>query len=155
MRAQERAPTEQDNSTDVLKLRVQQLNRQIKDRRGKGEAAKRQLDQTLASVALFLDVLAKQQEQAKTPNPEMLLFVAQSYSSLDRHALAAELANKVSEPAPEPGKKDTDPRAQGFYHAARLLVARELRLAAQSENKDFAKAQQALADILKSPWDNR
>ncbi|HEV3085319.1 MAG TPA: tetratricopeptide repeat protein [Gemmataceae bacterium] len=144
-----------DNSIDVLKLLVQQLNAQIKDLRGKGDAAKTQLDQTLASVALFLDVLAKQQEQAKTPNPEFLLFVAQSYSSLDKHALAAELANKVSEPAPEPGKKDTDPRAQGFYHAARLLVARELRLAAQSENKDFAKAQQALADILKTPWGKR
>src|SRR5205807_7493115 len=110
-----------------------------------------QLDQTIASVSLFLELLAKQQEQAKTPNPELLLFIAQSYSSLDKHSLAADLANKISEPVPEQGKKEADPKALSFYYAARLLVSRELRLAAaQSADKDFSKAHQALNEVLKT-----
>ena len=56
---------------------------------------------------------------------------------------------------PEQGKKEADPKALSFYYAARLLVSRELRLAAQSDNKDFSKAQQALNEILKTPWGKR
>jgi hypothetical protein len=144
-----------ENTIDVLKLLVLQLNAQIKELRAKGDSAKAQLDKNIQSVSLFLEVLAKQQEQAKTPNTELILFVAQSYSSLDNHTRAAELANKVGEPPPELGKKDPDPKALGFYYAARLLVARELRLAAASESKDFSKAQQALDELAKTAWGKR
>ena len=172
-----------DNSIDVLKLLVQQLNAQIKELRARGESAKTQLDQTIASVSLFLELLAKQQEQAKTPNPELLLFIAQSYSSLDMHDKAALLLQKVEEPKSDTGDAEPKqlqlyhggrmlyvrelrldkkydqaaaaPKALSFYYAARLLVSRELRLAAQSDNKDFSKAQQALNEILKTPWGKR
>jgi TolA-binding protein len=140
-----------DNSIDILVQFVRQLNAQIKELRARGEPARKQLDQTIASVSTFLDVLAKQQE--KSPNPELTLFLAQSYSSLDNHARAAELASKISEPGPDPVRKEIDPKALGFYRAARTLVIRELRLAAAaSPEKDFSKAEAALKEVLRTPW---
>ena len=145
-----------DNSVEVLKLLVQQLNVQIKELKSRGEPARAQLEQTIKSVSTFLDLLANQQQQAKTPNTELILFVAQSYSSLDKHAVAAELASKVVQPLAEAGKKEPDPKALGLYYGAQIVVARELRMAAaQSDNKDFAKAKQALDQILNTAWGKR
>ena len=135
---------------------IQQLNAQIKELKSRGDPARAQLEQTIKSISTFLDLLANQQQQAKTPNTELILFVAQSYSSLDKHAVAAELASKVVQPLPEAGKKEPDPKALGLYYGAQIVVARELRMAAaQSDNKDFAKAKQALDQILNTAWGKR
>jgi tetratricopeptide (TPR) repeat protein len=132
-----------DNSLDILVQLVKQLNAQIQHLRGQGAAAGEQLDRTIKSFSDFLDVLAKQQEM--TPKPELLLFLAQSYSTLDNHGRAAELASKIAEPKVEDGKKEADLKATQLYHLGRILYLRELRL-----NGEFDKAESLLKEILGS-----
>jgi tetratricopeptide (TPR) repeat protein len=137
-----------ENSLDILVLFVKQLNLQIQQLKAQGESAQGKLDKTVKSFSAFLDVLAKQQD--KKPNPELLLFLAQSYSTLDNHGKAAELASKTEEPQPEGDKKEIDPRKLQFYYLGRLLLVRELRL-----GQEFAKADLVLKEILGSKWGAR
>jgi TolA-binding protein len=134
-----------ENSVESLVQFVQQLREQVQQLRRRGESAQGDLDKMVANFSKFLDELAKQQDAS--PRPDLLLFLAQSYSSLDKHERAAELADRVAEPKPDPAKNEGDQRAQQIYRAARLLRARELRL-----NKDFGAADKALSEILASPW---
>ncbi len=134
-----------ENSMDILVQLVQQLQVQIQQLRKQGDSAKAQLDKLLASLSTFLDQLAQQQE--KKPKPEVLLFLAQSYSSLDNHNRAVELLNKFPEPKPAEGKTEADPKQIQLYRAARLLLVRELRL-----NQEFDKAKILLQDLRAAPW---
>lgn len=131
------------NYLEILKQLVLHLRVQIQELRGKGESVKAQLEQTVSNFSTFLDQLAKQQE--KSPQPEMLLFLAQSYSSLDNHKRAAELLEQVAEP-PATADKPADPKDVQVYRAARILAARELRL-----DKQYDKAQTVLNGILGTP----
>src|SRR5262249_53472280 len=79
--------TSPENSLDALKDLVRQLSQQIHDLRQKGQSAQALLDQTVQSFSFFLDELARQ----KDLKPEMVLFLAESYGSLDKHKTAAEL----------------------------------------------------------------
>ena len=97
-----------ENSLDILVLLVKQLNVQIQQLKAQGESAKPQLEKLVKSFATFLDVLARQQE--KDSKAELLLFLAQSYSTLDNHSRAAELAGKIEQPKPDGDKKEPDPR---------------------------------------------
>jgi hypothetical protein len=137
-----------DNALDSLVLLVKQLREQLDQLRKQGEPAKARLDQTIASFSTFLEVLAKQQEQ--NPRPEVLLFLAQSYSSLDEHGKAALWAKRISPPQPPAGKKDPDPRPLEIYRIARVLSARELRL-----SKDFERAAGVLRELEATPWGAR
>jgi hypothetical protein len=137
-----------ENSLDSLVQLVQQLRDQIQHLRQQGESAKAQLDKTVANFSTFLDELTKQQE--KNPRPQVLLFLTQSYSSLDKHTRAAELANRIAEPKTPEGKKEPDPREVQIYRVARILYARELRL-----DKEFQKADLILKEIQSAPWGMR
>jgi hypothetical protein len=134
-----------ENAAEILVGFVQQLREQIEQLRRQGNDAQAQFEKTVASFSLFLDELAKQ--QGKDPRPELLLFLAQSYSSLDKHARAAELAGLVAEPKPPEGKSEVEPKQMASYRAARLLHARELRL-----DREFAAADKALKAIQSQPW---
>jgi hypothetical protein len=134
-----------DNSLDILVQFVKQLNAQIQQLRSQGATAEAQLDKTVKSFSEFLDILAKQQE--KSPKPELLLFLAQSYSTLDDHARAADLASQIAEPKPADGKKEVDPKQLQLYYLGRILYLRELRL-----NREFDKAEIVLKEILASKW---
>src|SRR5207248_628510 len=123
-----------ENSLEILVQLVQQLRSQLEALRRQGASAREQLKRTVASFSAFLDELTRQ--QGKTAKPEMTLFWGQSYSSLDKHAQAAELFNTIQPEAPP-----------ALYHLARILYVRELRL-----GKDFAKADAALTEILASEW---
>jgi hypothetical protein len=86
----------------------------------------------------FLDELAK----PKDLSPTVRLFLAQGYSSLEKHAKAADLLAPLPEPKPE------DAAAVRDYRSARLLLAREYRLGGK-----YAEAQAVLAPILsKGGW---
>ncbi|HEX4716058.1 MAG TPA: hypothetical protein VH164_14135, partial [Ktedonobacteraceae bacterium] len=122
-----------ENSLEILVQLVQQLRSHLQELRRQGAPASAQLTKTVASFSTFLDELAKQQQSAK---PEIILFLGQSYSSLDKHDRAAELFDSI--------KGDGPP---ALYHLARILYVRELRL-----GKEFAKAETALKDILASDW---
>src|SRR4029077_8101203 len=89
----------------------------------------------------FLDQLAKQVGQ--DPQSEMILFLAQSFSSLDNHKQAAELLERVPEPKPSGDEKTPDARKVQVYRAARILAARELRL-----DRQFDKAKVLLETLL-------
>jgi tetratricopeptide (TPR) repeat protein len=134
-----------ENSLDILIQFVAQLRTQMAKLHQQGPAAKPRVDQTVASFSAFLDQLAKQQGIAA--RPEVILFLAQSYSSLDKHDRAAELAGKIPEPQPAPGMKDPDPKQVQVYHSGQLLRARELRL-----NQDFPKAETELKAIQQTKW---
>src|SRR5205823_11144005 len=96
--------------------------------------ASEQLQKTIANFSTFLDELTKQEQ--RNAKPEVTLFLAQSYSSLDKHERAAELLDRITKDAPP-----------ALYHLARVLYVRELRL-----GKNFAKADAALTDIMASEW---
>ena len=134
-----------ENSLDILVQFVQQLNAQVQQLRQRGEPAKNDLEKTIANFSAFLGELSKQQE--KNPKPDIILFLAGSYSSLGDHRTAAELAKKIEERRPAAGKDQADPKEMQLYHVARLLYVRELRLA-----KDFATAEATLKWILGTPW---
>jgi tetratricopeptide (TPR) repeat protein/TolA-binding protein len=134
-----------ENSLEMLVELVQQLRDQIVQLRQQGDAARAQLDKITTSFSAFLEVLGKQEE--KDPKPNLLLFLAQSYSSLDRHDLAADLAAKIAEPKPAAGNKEPDAKQLQIYYFAQILQARELRL-----NGQFDEAQKALERIQQAPW---
>jgi tetratricopeptide (TPR) repeat protein len=134
-----------ENSLDILVQLVQQLQEQIQQLQQQGDKAKEQLDKTVSNFTTFLDELAKQQE--KSPKAAVLLFLAQSYSSLDNHPRAAELVSQVPEPKPAEGQTEADPKEMRFYQVARILHVRELRL-----SKDFKNAEAALKALMTTKW---
>jgi hypothetical protein len=134
-----------DNAQQILIQFVQQLREQVQQLRSQGESAQQQLEKMVGNFSQFLEVLAKQQE--KNPKPEVLLFLAQSYSSLENHARAAELASQIPEPRPDEGKKEADPKQVALCRFARILFARELRL-----NKELDKAELVLKEIRGTKW---
>jgi hypothetical protein len=123
-----------ENSFEILVQLIQQLRTALQELRQQGAPAREQLNKTVASFSTFLDELTKQQQ--KNAKPDMLLFLGQSYSSLDKHDRAAELLNTIQPDAPP-----------ALYHLARVLYVRELRLA-----KDYSKAEATLKEILASDW---
>jgi TolA-binding protein len=118
-----------DNAVDTLRDLLRQLSVQIQDLRQKGDVAKEQLNRTVSSFGVFLDVLAKQQE--KTPDAGRMLFLADGYALLDKHDTAAQLLKQVPEPLAEGDAKEPDPKKVQLYRAVRILYVRELRLARQ------------------------
>jgi hypothetical protein len=142
----------------VLVQMLEQLKGQIADLESKSDspAAKAALARTKKSYGQFLDILA---QQKKLP-PEMGLFLATSYASLDQHAKAATLLEKVAEPEPFkeqppepldpdlaklPGRLEAYQKAVDIYNkklqeyntrmqsyrGTQIMLIRELRLAAK------------------------
>src|SRR5262249_48891201 len=132
----------EEGSTSVLLQLAQQLRDQIEELRKQGDKAKEQLNKTVLSFSSFLDDLAKQDKLST----ETLLFLSQSYASLDQHGKAAALLQKIPEPK---GAGDKPPEAKLVtqYHGSRLLYARQLRL-----DKKYAQADAALKEIRKTDW---
>jgi hypothetical protein len=133
------------NSAESVIPVVQQLNHRLQRERQQGEPAKQESEKTMATLSIFLEEWSRLQE--KSPAPDVVLFLAGIYSSLDDHQKAAEWANRIDEPRPAPGMQVADPKEVQLYHVARLLYVRELRLA-----KEFEKAASALKTIQSAPW---
>jgi hypothetical protein len=134
-----------ENSFEVLLQLGKELNAQIQTLRQQGEPAKEQLESTQRHFAAFVELVEKQ--QTDNPRPEIMLFLAGSYSSLDNHKKAAELASLIREPASMAGQTMPDPKALSIYHVARLLYVRELRLA-----KEFKSAAKAITEVQATAW---
>jgi hypothetical protein len=133
------------NSSEIMVQFVQQLNQQMQQLQRQGESARSQLEKTVASFSRFLDVLARQQENAA--KSDMTLFLAQSYSGLGNHVRAAELANQIGAPKPSADGKAPEARELQLYRLARLLVLREHRL-----SREFDKADVVLKEVAETPW---
>ncbi len=125
----------------TLQQLVLLLREQMQELKKKGN--KDQLKKTIDSYSAFLDELAKQQ---KAPTPEFVRLMAQSYSSLDRHAKAAELLKSVPPPKPGPNGEKPGPKQVQTYQAAQLLYARELRL-----DKKLDEAGKLLVEFKREP----
>lgn len=143
---QKTAGTLEGGASAILVDLVQQLRKQIEELKQRGEGAKAELEKTVASYSGFLDELANQ--PAKNLTPEIIRFLAFSYSGLEKHKEAASLLVKIPKPDPskdpDPAKKaEEDKKNEQFYHSVRLLFVRELRL-----GKDFAKAEETLNEIM-------
>ncbi len=103
-----------DNPLDLLGATMQALSEQIGSLRKQGEPAKPLLEKTTANVAVFLDSLAEQQKT--NARPESLLFLAESFASIDEFAKAGAFAERIEPPAAE---KADDARAEQVYRSAR------------------------------------
>jgi tetratricopeptide (TPR) repeat protein len=136
-----------DNALDIQIQLVRKLEEQVQQLRQRGDAAKAQLDKTVHDFSAFLDELLKHEQ--KSSRSDVFLFLAHAFSSLENHARAAELAARIPPPTAAAGKQP-DPKQLQIYHAARILAARELRLA-----KDFDKAEANINDILGTDWGKR
>lgn len=131
-----------ENPLDLLGATMQALSDQIAALRRQGEPGKDMLEKTSGSVARFLDSLADQQKS--NARPESLLFLAESYATVDQFARAGEFAARIK--PPEADKSD-DTRAQQVYRSARVLMLRSLRKA-----KDWKQAEALLDTLLAEPW---
>jgi hypothetical protein len=123
--------------TSVYVQIVQEIHKHITELKAGGPAKKAQLDKTVASFMAFLDTVAKKQL-----TPEIIFFLANAYSSLDKHAEAGALLAKI--PAPD---KNADDKAHQMYKAAQFMSLRELRL-----GKQYDAALKMLNQILKTEW---
>jgi hypothetical protein len=125
------------DAAGMLLPMVQLLKEQVQELRKQGDKAKDQLARTVETFELFLDETAKN-EKGRTL--EVVLFLAQGYSSLDKHDKAAALLAAVPEP------KDGDEKKTAYYQAIRILLLRELRL-----GRDLKKAREVADEILGTP----
>jgi hypothetical protein len=131
-----------ENPLDLLGATMQALGEQIGSLRKQGQPAKEKLEKTMANVAQFLDSLAEQQKN--NARPESLLFLAESFASIEEFARAGEFASRIEPPPPD--KRD-DARAQQVYRSARVLFLRSLR-----HSKDWKQAEALLETLLATPW---
>ncbi len=131
-----------ENPLDLLGATMQVLSEQVSSLRKQGEPAQDQLQKTAGSVAAFLDSLAEQQKNVS--RPETLLFLAESYASLEQYPRAAEFASRIATPGED--KKD-DARAQQIFRASRVLLVRAFR-----SQRDWRQAEALLDSLLATSW---
>src|SRR5262249_18724121 len=98
------------------------------------------------ATASFLDIVNDLKGKQAAPTPPLLLALAQCYSSLGKHAEAADLLKPVPEPKPEAGAKEADAEATRNYRGCRLFYIRQLRL-----GKKFKEAHDELGSIMGTP----
>jgi hypothetical protein len=128
-----------ENQGQVLAGLVKDLSDHIKEL-AKDPKKKEEHDKAVANFSKFLDVLAQQNLQ--NIKPELLRFLAQSYSALDRHDQAAALLANVQEP-----KAGAKPEEYKVYRFTRLMLAHEYRLA-----KKFTEADKILKELEKTDF---
>ncbi len=111
--------------------------------RKKGSDGAADLQRARENFDKFLNAMAL--ESVETRSPEMVRFMAFSYSLLENHAQAADFLGRL--PPPSSGDGKASPEKETAYQSFQLLHARELRLA-----RRFDDAQNKLRDILKADW---
>jgi hypothetical protein len=129
-----------DNPLELLGATIQVLGEQIRSLRKQGKSAEALLQKTAESVSAFLDYLAEQQKNVT--RPESLLFLAESYASLEQYARAAAFASRILPP-----EQNDDARSQQIYRTAQVLLLRSLRA-----QKDWKRADSLLASLLATNW---
>lgn len=157
-----------EGTAGILMGIVQQLEDQVKALEKAGITKREEHKKTQESIINFLDTLSAQRGKSQ----DMVRFLAFSYSKLNRHDKSADLLDNIKPPPPAPKpeeakkgeteeekeareKKDREIREKyekdlAFYHAIRVMYARELR-----EAKQWDKTSEALKKILKEDWGKR
>ena len=125
-------------AAEVLKQLVVFIPPQLEDlKRKKDEAGLKKVQETFGKI---LEETIKPLTGAKL-TPKLIYFTAQIYSSMDRHKDAADLLDKVTEPAKEAAKPDVD-----LYQTVRVQYAKERRL-----NGELDEARKAMTAIMGDP----
>ncbi len=153
---QKKAGGDDDDTTAILSGLVQEMGTQIEDLRHKLGPASAEVQQTTQTYVEFLDQMRKKWiVPNQNPSPQRLRFLALGYTRLGAHDRAADLLEQVPKPDlsndHDPQKRATENQErEAYYHAIRLALCRELRLA-----KEYDKAQDVLKDILATPIGKR
>ena len=132
-------------AAEVLKQLVVFIPPQLEDlKRKKDEAGLKKAQETFGTI---LEKTIKPLTGDKL-TPKLIYFTAQIYSSMDRHKDAADLLDKVPEPAKEAAKTDVD-----LYQTVRVQYAKERRL--NGELEEARKAMTAIMGDPKTGWGRR
>ena len=128
-------------AAEVLKQLVVFIPPQLEElKRKKDDAALKKAQDTFGKI---LEETIKPLTGDKL-TPKLIYFTAQIYSSIDRHKEAADLLDKVPEPAKDAPKPDVD-----LFETVRVLYVRERRL--NGETDVARKAMDAIMGDPKSP----
>jgi hypothetical protein len=112
-----------------------------------GEEAQKNLANAKEKFGVILEETIKPLTGDKL-TPKLIYFTSQIYSSMDNHKAAAELLEKVAEPAKDAAKTDLD-----LYQMARVMLVRERRL-----NGETAEARKVMDGVMGPPktgWGRR
>lgn len=139
--------------TGILVELVQGLRKQMEELRQKGPKFKGELEKTERSFLAFLDTLAKQpdlvvealkKDEKIDDRVPIVVFLATSYSSLNRHDKAADLLGRI----PEKAKS---------YRAIQVMQLRETRqdardLQGEPRTKALDNVKKQLNTLLETEW---
>ena len=135
-------------AAEVLKQLVVFIPPQLEELKHKtGPDAQKNLANAKEEFGVILEETLKPLTGAKL-TPKLIYFTSQIYSSMDNHKAAADLLEKVTEPAKDAAKTDVD-----LYQTDRVLLVRERRLAGQTE-----EARKIMDEIMGAPktgWGRR
>jgi hypothetical protein len=135
-------------AAEVLKQLVVFIPPQLEELKHKtGEEAQKNLANAKEKFGVILEETIKPLTGDKL-TPKLIYFTSQIYSSMDNHKAAAELLEKVPEPAKDAAKTDLD-----LYQMARVMLVRERRL-----NGETAEARKVMDGVMGSPktgWGRR
>ena len=135
-----------DNAADagaaeVLKQLVVFIPPQLEELKHKsGEEAQKNLANAKEKFGAILEDTIKPLTGDKL-TPKLIYFTSQIYSSMDNHKAAADLLEKVAEPAKDAAKTDLD-----LYQTARVMLVRERRLGGET-----AEARKVMDAIMGTP----
>ncbi|MBL8796074.1 MAG: hypothetical protein JNM56_19390, partial [Planctomycetia bacterium] len=122
---------------------VKEIDTQIKELKAGLPKTKPTYDKTMTAFGNFLDKISA--EAATLKQPEMIFFLSNAYSSLERYGDSGKLLAKI----PDPGAKATD-KEQNLFRAAQLLSLEMLR-----RGKQYDEAYKMYQQIRKTDWGNR
>jgi hypothetical protein len=130
---------------EVLAGVVQELKLQLRDQRKAGDKAG--LEATVKNFGTFLEALGKD-DPGLTADRHFLIFLASCYAGIDKHAEAAKLFAKVTEPKADPKKKLTAKEQKEWqeYWAVQAAYGHSLRL-----DKKYAEARKVLERTINDP----
>ncbi len=135
-------------AAEVLKQLVVFIPPQLEELKHKtGEEAQKNLANAKEKFTAILEETIKPLTGDKL-TPKLIYFTAQIYSSMDRHKDAADLLDKVPEPAKDAPKSDLD-----LYQTERVLLVRERRLGGEKE--EARKVMDAIMGDPKTGWGHK
>jgi hypothetical protein len=123
------------------------ISTQLEELRRKGDKAGEE-----KAIKGYADTLSERVKKVKSPTTDFKRVLAACYSSMGKHAEAADLLAKVPDPKAKPGSDE-----ERLHRAIQLALVRELRLSATPDNLKKARAMLNgfLGDAKKPGWGRR
>src|SRR5262249_1281315 len=135
-----------NNTTQTLVQIIQMLKDQIQEIRRKGD--KEKLAKTIASFAVFLDALAKNQEKNKTP--EITLLLSTGYASVDNPKKPAQISEASRKAPPEEPPAPTKKGEAPSLDRARFELITVSHIRALRQSGQVAEAWKQMDEITEA-----